>query len=114
MVKRINVFSPKDRVSKTYIPRAVLTAKPMGYTKYCNMRFGSYGQTTHKTNQNTKMTRTLGVVHLRTLDILHSVFEVINLLTGDIISCHKVNTLLMELKLLPKIWSSITAEVQIL
>ena len=48
------------------------------------------------------MTRTLGVVHLRALDMLQGVLEVMNLLTGNVISFHRFKKLLMELKLLPR------------
>ena len=71
--------------------RSILTGKPVYCTKYKKMRFGSYGQAIHKTNlMNTTMPRTLGVINLRWLDTLSGGFEVMNLLTGNLISRRKV------------------------
>ena len=55
------------------------------------MIFGSYGQAIHETNPtNRTIPRTLGVVYIRALDTLQGGFEVMNLLTGNLISCLKV------------------------
>ena len=44
VVKWIKKDLSKGRVSKTCIPRATLTGKPVDYTKYFKMIFGGYGQ----------------------------------------------------------------------
>ena len=55
------------------------------------MIFGSYGQEIHETNStNTTTTRTLGVIYLRALYTSQGGFEVMNLLTGYMISHCKV------------------------
>ena len=55
------------------------------------MIFGRYGKGIHKTNPtNTATPRTLGVIYIRALDKLQGGFEVINLLTGNIISFCRV------------------------
>ena len=55
------------------------------------MSFGSYGQSIHETNPtNTTMPRKLGVVYLQALYTLQGIFEVIRLLTMEIISRCKV------------------------
>ena len=50
------------------------------------MIFGSYRKAIHENNPtNTTTPRTLGVVYFQALDILKGIFEVVNLLTGEII-----------------------------
>ena len=50
------------------------------------MRFGSYGQAIHKTNQSDQTTsRTLGVIYLWALDNLWGKFEVMILSIGKIL-----------------------------
>ena len=50
VVKCLNIFPPKARVSKTYSLRAILTTKPLDYKKVLKMSFESYGQVIHETN----------------------------------------------------------------
>ena len=42
VVKWINIFPQKGRVSKKYITGEILTAKSVEYKKYYKMSFGSY------------------------------------------------------------------------
>ena len=58
------MFPPKGGVSKKYIPREKLRAKPLDYILFCIMSYGSYGQSIHETNPtNTTMTRAIGVIY---------------------------------------------------
>ena len=84
-------FSTKNGVSKTLSTRAILTAKPVDYKKNYKMSFGGYGQEIHEKNStNTTTPRTHGIKYLQALYILHDGFEVMNLLTGKIITRCKV------------------------
>ena len=88
------MFPPKYGVYKTYSPRETLTGKPVDYTKYFKISFGSYGQAIHETKPtNTITPRKLGIIYLQALDMIQGGFEVMNLLTGNIISRHKVTTI---------------------
>ena len=85
------MFPPKVGFSKAYSWRSILTDKPVGYKKYYNTSFGSYGQAIHEANtKNTAIPRTLGVIYLQELGTLQGKFEVMNLLTENIISHHKL------------------------
>ena len=91
VMKWLNMFPPKGGVCRTYSLGGILPAKPVDYKKYRKIRFWNYGQLIHENNPTNPTTpRTLGVIYLRSLDILRGGFEVINLLTGKIISCFKV------------------------
>ena len=51
------------------------------------MIFGRNGQSIHETNpKNTTNPRTFGVIYLRALDTLQGGFEVVNLITENVIS----------------------------
>ena len=63
------------------------------------MSFDGYGQAIHETNPtNMTMPRTLCVIYLQALDMIQGGFEVMDLLTGKIISRCKVtpNTITQE------------------
>ena len=80
VVKWLNIFPLKGGVSKTYVPKEILTAKSLDYTKYYKISFGSYGQSIHeKISTNMTMPRTLGVIYLQSLDTLQGRFEVMHL-----------------------------------
>ena len=86
VVKWLNMFTQQCGVSNTYSPRAILASKPVDSKIYCKIIFGSYGQAINETNPTyIIMSMALGVIYLRALDTLQVPFEVINLLTGNII-----------------------------
>ena len=67
--KWMNMFPPKNSISKYYSPRIIMFGKQLDYNKHCKYSFGSYvqAQTEHNAT-NTINPRTIGCIFLRTLE----------------------------------------------
>ena len=62
VVMFLNAFPPNSGLSKTYIPRTIMTGKAPGWKKICKIHFGAYAQAHEDRNfTNTLEERKQGV-----------------------------------------------------
>ena len=91
MVRWLNTFPPKGGVSTEYSLWTIMMGQPIDYNRHCKMTFGSYCQASQQnTPTNTINPQTVEGIHLRALENIQGVYELMNLLTGKIITRHKV------------------------
>ena len=61
----LNAFPPNSGLSKTYIPRTIMTGKSFDWKKSCKLHFGAYTQVHEERNVNdTLEERTQGEICL--------------------------------------------------
>ena len=60
----LNLFPPKDGLSKTLSPRGLVTGFVVTYKRHCQLPFGTYVQT-HEQHDNSMQPRTAGAIALR-------------------------------------------------
>ena len=60
----LNMFPPRDGVSKTISPRGIIHGLTVDYNKHCQLEFGSYAQVDEE-HDNSMQTRTTGAISLR-------------------------------------------------
>ena len=80
VMKWLNMFPPKGRMSSSYSPHAIMTGYLVDYKKHCTIPFGSYVQAVHETNPtNTMAPCTLDAIYLQALDTIQKGYELMNL-----------------------------------
>jgi hypothetical protein len=60
----LNMFPPRDGISKTISPRGIIHGLTVDYNKHCQLEFGSYAQVDEE-HDNSMQTRTTGAISLR-------------------------------------------------
>ena len=59
----LNMFPPRDGISKTISPRGIIHGLTVDYNKHCQLEFGSYAQVDEE-HDNSMQTRTTGAISL--------------------------------------------------
>ena len=90
----LNVLPPKDGLSKTLSPRALVTSMDIDYKTHCRLPFGSYVQT-HESHDNSMTRRTTGAIALRPSGNHQGGYHFFSLTTGRVITRHHFTPLPM-------------------
>ena len=86
-VKR-NMFPKKTGISKIFLPRMIVNQEVIDYNKHLKYSFGSYRQASHhnKPQSNNNRARTLDAIYLRPSVSLQDGHNVMDLVTGQVIT----------------------------
>ena len=84
----LNDFPPKSGLSKTYIPRTIMTGKALDCKENCKLHFGAYAQVHEDRNvTNTLEERAQGAICLGPTGNLQGTYNFFSLRSGKIITC---------------------------
>ena len=94
--KKLNFFPPKGGISKYYSPREILHHQKLDYGKHCTIPQFSYVQAHDEPNPtNSQAPRSIDCIYLRPLSNAQGGHELLNLLTGRVITRRKVTIIPM-------------------
>ena len=89
--KKLNFFPAKGGVSKYLSPRMILHQQNLDYNKHCKIPLGSYVQALAGHDPtNTQRSRTIDAIYIRFLGNQQGGHEVLNILSGRLITRHQV------------------------
>lgn len=88
---QLNLFPAKGGVSAYLSPHVLLTGRNLDFAKHCQVPFGSYVQVNQENDPtNTQAPRTIDAIYLRPMKNRQGGHEVMNLVTGQMISRNRV------------------------
>jgi hypothetical protein len=84
---QLNLFPAKGGVSAYLSPHVIITGRNLDFDKHCQVPFGSHVQVNQENDPtNTQAPRTIDAIYLRPMKNRQGGHEVMNLMTGQVIT----------------------------
>lgn len=99
--RKLNYFPPKDGVSSYYSPREILHGIKLDYQKHCTIPLFAYVQAHDEPEpRNSQHARTIDCIYLRPLANAQGGHELLNLVSGRVITRRKVTVIPMTRRII--------------
>ena len=86
----LNIFPTKGGISSYFSPKMIMSKKDYDYLKHCQAPFGAYVHGDLDTT-NTNAPRTVDAIYFRPINNKQGGHELMNLNTGELITCKKIH-----------------------